>query len=159
MRLLKTHSHTSERLGYETRKNAKKVIEGNANTIIRQTTVKTLPRTASVAGGARRRRRYDKVKNLPQPTPFVRWLRWRHRVSPCRSLPIKLVLGATRFLEPLKKQRSSFNIPTVVMASDKCRFSPVPSQDCAEYETLSKHYENGPSTYFWGNYRPPKAVP
>ena len=38
MRPLKTHSHTSERPGYEARKNAKKVIEGNAGTIIRQTT-------------------------------------------------------------------------------------------------------------------------
>ena len=38
MRLLKTHSHTSERPGYEARKNAKKVIEGNADTIRRQTT-------------------------------------------------------------------------------------------------------------------------
>ena len=28
MRVLKTHSHTSERLGYEARKNAKKTIEG-----------------------------------------------------------------------------------------------------------------------------------
>ena len=27
MRLLKTHSHTSERLDYEARKNAKKIIE------------------------------------------------------------------------------------------------------------------------------------
>ena len=51
MRLLKTHSHTSERLGYEARKHANKGIEGNAVTIIRQTTVKNLPRTASVAGG------------------------------------------------------------------------------------------------------------
>ena len=37
MRLLKTHSHTSERPGYEARKNAKKVIEGSADTIRRQT--------------------------------------------------------------------------------------------------------------------------
>ena len=51
MRLLKTHSHTSERPGYEARKNAKKVIEGNADTIRRQTIRQNLPRTASVAGG------------------------------------------------------------------------------------------------------------
>ena len=31
MRLLTTHSHTSERPGYEARKNAKKVIDGNAD--------------------------------------------------------------------------------------------------------------------------------
>ena len=50
MRLLKTHSHTSERPGYEARKNAKKVIQGNADTIRRQTIRQNLPRTASVAG-------------------------------------------------------------------------------------------------------------
>ena len=50
MRLLETHSHTSERPGCEDRKNAKKVIEGNADTI-RQTIRQNLPRTASVAGG------------------------------------------------------------------------------------------------------------
>jgi len=49
MRLLKTHSHTSERPGYEARKNAKKVIEGNADTIRRQTIRQNLPRTASMA--------------------------------------------------------------------------------------------------------------
>ena len=77
MRLLKTYSHTSARSGYDARKNAKKVIEGIAVTIkrqttrqkpaayrqcggggrdekgamARQTTVKTLPRTVSVVGG------------------------------------------------------------------------------------------------------------
>ena len=51
MRLLKTHSHTSERPGYEARKNAKNVIEANADTIRRQTIRQNLPRTASVAGG------------------------------------------------------------------------------------------------------------
>ena len=37
MRLLKTHAHTSERHGYEARENANKVIEGNEDTIRRQT--------------------------------------------------------------------------------------------------------------------------
>ena len=55
MRLLETNSHTSERPGYEARKNAKKVIEGNEDTIRRQTIRQNLPRTASVAGGARRK--------------------------------------------------------------------------------------------------------
>ena len=104
MRLLKTHSHTSERPGYEARKNAKKVIEGNADTIRRQTirqacrvppvrrggrdekgamarptTVKTLPRIVSLAGGAETKKgelkentgaktRETKVKTLPQAT-------------------------------------------------------------------------------------------
>ena len=53
MRLLKTHSHTSEWPGYEASKNAKKVIEGIADTIRRQTIQQKLPRTASVAGGGR----------------------------------------------------------------------------------------------------------
>ena len=63
MRLLETHSHTSERPGYEARKNAKKVIEGNADTIRRQTIRQNLRRTASVAGGARRKRRYGKTNH------------------------------------------------------------------------------------------------
>ena len=33
--------------------------------------------------------------------PFCEMTRWRHRVS-LAGLPIKLVLGATHFLEPLK---------------------------------------------------------
>ena len=89
MRLIKTHSHTSERLGYEARKNGKKVVEGkrrcydkanhgqnppadrqrgggrdeerrlkeNAGAIIRETNVKTFPRTASEAGGETKRRK------------------------------------------------------------------------------------------------------
>ena len=62
MRLLTTHSHTSERPGYEARKNAKKVIEGNADTIRRQTIRQNLPRTASVARG-----RDDKAPWQDQP--------------------------------------------------------------------------------------------
>ena len=48
-------------------KTRRKIFEGN--TIIRQSIVKNLPRTASVVGGAIQRRRYDKaptVKNLPR---------------------------------------------------------------------------------------------
>ena len=70
MWLLKTHSHTSEcpgyearRPGYEARKNAKKVVERNVDTIIRQTTRQNLPCTASVAVGARRKRRYGKTNH------------------------------------------------------------------------------------------------
>ena len=70
MRLLKTHSHTSERPGYEARKNAKKVIEGNADTIRRQTIRQNLPRTASVAGGARRKRRYGKTNHRQNPPAY-----------------------------------------------------------------------------------------
>ena len=95
MRLLKTHSHTSERLGYKARKTRRKAIEGkrrrydkanqrqtppvdrqrgggrreegsrlkeNAGAVIRETNIKTLPRTASVAGGARRRKVKTKTK-------------------------------------------------------------------------------------------------
>jgi len=70
MRLLKTHSHTSERPGYEARKNAKKVIEGNADTIRRQTIRQNLPRTGSVAVGGRDEKgamaRPITVKTLPR---------------------------------------------------------------------------------------------
>ena len=51
MRLLKTHYYISERFGDEARKNAKKVIEGNADAIRRQAIRQNLPRTASVVGG------------------------------------------------------------------------------------------------------------
>ena len=72
MRLLKTHSHTSERPGYEARKNAKKVIDGNADTTRRQTIRQNLLRTASVAGGARRKRRYGKTNHRQYPPAYRR---------------------------------------------------------------------------------------
>ena len=77
MRLLKTHSHTSERPGYEARKNAKKVIEGNADNIRRQTIRQNLPRTASVAGGARRKTRYGKTDHRKR-----RYGETNHRQNP-----------------------------------------------------------------------------
>ena len=110
MRLLKTHSHTSERLGYEARKTRRKVVEGNADTTIRQTTLKNLPRTASVARGRDEKDamiRQTIVKNLPRKgsvagggeakkgelkenarpadDAICEVTRRRHRVSPCRS--------------------------------------------------------------------------
>ena len=72
MRLLTTHSHPSERPGYEARKNAKKVIEGNADTIRRQTIRQNLPRTASVAGGARRKKRNVKTNHRQNPPAYRR---------------------------------------------------------------------------------------
>ena len=69
MRLLKTHSHASQRPGYEARKNAKNVTEGKADTIRMQTISQNLPRTASVAGRARRQgamARPTTVKTLPR---------------------------------------------------------------------------------------------
>ena len=72
MRLLKTHYNISERPGYEARKNAKKVIEGNADTIRRQTIQQKLPRTASVAGGAGRKRRYGKTNHRQNPPAYRR---------------------------------------------------------------------------------------
>ena len=70
MRLLKTHSHTSERPGYEARKNAKNAIKGNADTIRRQTTCQNLPRTASVARGARRKGRYGETNHRQNPPAY-----------------------------------------------------------------------------------------
>ena len=55
MRLLKIHSHTSEQPGCEASKTRRKVVKGNADAITRQTIRHNLPRTASVAGGARRK--------------------------------------------------------------------------------------------------------
>ena len=81
MRLLKTHSHTSERLGYEARKNAKKSRKTQALRMIRQTTVNILPRTTSVAGGRDGERRLKEnagavtretnVKTLPRTASVV----------------------------------------------------------------------------------------
>ena len=51
-------------------KTRRKGIEGNADTIIRQTTRQSLPRTASVAGWARRKRRYGKTNHRQNPRAF-----------------------------------------------------------------------------------------
>ena len=51
-------------------KTRRKAIDGNADTIIRQTTVKNLPLASSVAGGRDEERRYDKAnyrQEFPQP--------------------------------------------------------------------------------------------
>ena len=71
MRLLKTHSHTSERPGYEARKNAKKVIEGNADTIRRQT-IRQNCRVPPVLRGAGRKRRYGKTDHRQNPPAYRR---------------------------------------------------------------------------------------
>ena len=75
MRLFKTHSDVSELPGYEAKKNAKKVIEENADTIKRQTTRQNLPRTASVAGGGETKKaaRQDKPLSKPPRVPSA----WR----------------------------------------------------------------------------------
>ena len=72
MRVLKTHFHTSERPGYEARKNAKKIVEGNADTIRRQTIRQNLSRTASVAGGGETTRRYGKTNHRQNPSAYRR---------------------------------------------------------------------------------------
>ena len=51
-------------------KTRRKVIEGNADTMPRQTTRQNLPRTASVAGGARRKRRYGKTNHRQNPPAY-----------------------------------------------------------------------------------------
>ena len=45
------------------------------------------------------------------------------------------------------------------MTSKDVGLSPVSFHDYPEYKTPAKHYENGPMIYFWGKYRPSKAVP
>ena len=69
MRLLKTPTPLNG-LGVKPGKTRRKLIEGNADTIIRQTTVKNIPRTASVAGGARGTRRYDKANHRQKPLAY-----------------------------------------------------------------------------------------
>ena len=51
-------------------KTRREVIEGNVDTIRRQTTRQNLPRTASVAGGARRKRRYGKTSHRQNPPAY-----------------------------------------------------------------------------------------
>ena len=54
MRLLETRSHTSERLGYDARNNAKKsTLTKNAGAMKRQTTVKNPPTDRQRGGGGR----------------------------------------------------------------------------------------------------------
>ena len=76
MRLPKPHSHTSERLGYEARKNVKKINWRNTqDAMIRQTTVQNLPADRQRGGGRERQRkaierkrmRYDKGNQRQNP--------------------------------------------------------------------------------------------
>ena len=45
------------------------------------------------------------------------------------------------------------------MTPNDVGLSPASFHDYPEYKTPSKQYENGPITYFWGNYRPSMDVP
>ena len=94
MRLLKTHSHTSERPGYEARKNAKKVIEGNVDTVRRQTSVKTcrVPRvwrggeTKKALWQDQRHPNYTKTDQLPISEVFTGLPRPYHHKSPHKEI-------------------------------------------------------------------------
>ena len=57
-------------LAVKPEKTREKVNEGNADTIIRQTTVKDLPRTACVAGETRRKMCYDKANHRQKPPAY-----------------------------------------------------------------------------------------
>ena len=71
MRLFKTHSHASERPGCEERKNgANNAIKRNVHTMRKQTTHQKLPRTASVEGGWRRKRRYGETNHRQNPPAY-----------------------------------------------------------------------------------------
>ena len=71
MRLLKTHSHTSERPGYEARKNAKKIIEGNADTIRANHPSKPAA-FRHCTGGGETTRRYGKTNHRQHPPAYRR---------------------------------------------------------------------------------------
>ena len=84
----------------------------------------------------------------------------RHRVSPRRSGYQASPWWFSLFSELRRSKRNSFINPArAVMTSNDVGISPVSFHDYPEYETPSQQYENGPITYFWGNYRPSKAVP
>ena len=72
MRLLKTHSHTSERPGYEARKDAKKVIEGNADTIRKQNHPSKPAAYRQCGWGGKRKRRYAKTNRRHNPPAYRR---------------------------------------------------------------------------------------
>ena len=69
MRLLKTHSHTSERPGYEARKNAKKVVEGNADTKKANQPSKPAAYRQCVGGGETKRR-YGETNHRQNPPAY-----------------------------------------------------------------------------------------
>ena len=64
-------------LAMKPRKTRRKLFEGSVDTIIRQTTVKTFPRNASVVGGARRKSRYDKANHRQKPSANRQHGGWR----------------------------------------------------------------------------------
>ena len=68
MRLLKTHSHTSDRLGYEARKNTKKATAGKRRRNDKGNYRKNPPSDRQHGGGARRRKAKTNTKwNVAQP--------------------------------------------------------------------------------------------
>ena len=71
MRLFKTRSHTSERLGYEARKNAKKCNWRKRRRYNKSNHCRKPPAYRQRGGGARRKRRYDKT-NHRQKRPAYR---------------------------------------------------------------------------------------
>ena len=75
------------------------------------------------------------------------------------GLPIILALGDYPLWASEDIGEKQLYVPTVVMASNDVGLSPVSFHDYPEYKTPSWQYENRPITYFWGNYRPSKAVP
>ena len=72
MWLLKTHSHTSKRPGYEARKTQRKATEGDADPITRLTTVTYLPSIAGVAGGSETKMELSMAKQTTERGAMAR---------------------------------------------------------------------------------------
>ena len=91
-------------------KTRKKVIEGNADTTMSQTTIKNLPRTVSVVGGARgRKANWEKTQALRQGKPTTkrsRRLPSRRRVETTRRKPTRNGKGGTTH-SPAREERAS----------------------------------------------------
>ena len=103
-------------LAMKSGKTRRKGIEGNADTILRQTTrQKPAAYHQCGGGGARRKRRYGKTNKHQNPpamyvtyfvlpsTPFMRWL-GGDTEYPLAGLPIKLVLGEYSPLLSLRRR-------------------------------------------------------
>ena len=76
MGILKTHSHTSERLGYEAGKNAKKSSRRKRRNNKKANHRQTFPRTASVARGGRDEKGAMTRQNTVKKAPSCRQRGW-----------------------------------------------------------------------------------
>ena len=148
MRLLKTHAHTSERPGYEARKNVKKSNwrrrshYNKAKHPSKTWHVTPVWRGGQDEKGAMARQTTDFFSILPS-TPFVRW----QRVSPYRAAYYaSLCWLLTLSLRRRRRERTSFIIPRVSRDGIwDVGLSPISFHDYPEYK---RHPNNTKTEYY-----------